>query len=110
MDQVSHYSTATCLNFSPPFPFHTYGLWAVLVDDPNWVAQSDSLLLTTVSREDNPAQYSILFRQSAKIFLDLRSIGIAGTFRTGNIIKRLQKDAYSNEPSSTNRIWVLNSM
>jgi transcriptional antiterminator len=37
---------------------------------------------------------SILFRQSAEIFLDLRSIGIAGTFLTGNIIKKFQKDAY----------------
>ncbi|MFV9645445.1 MAG: hypothetical protein ACNYWU_06440 [Desulfobacterales bacterium] len=41
-----------------------------------------------------PAQCSILFRQSAEIFLDLRSIGIAGTFLTVNIIKGLQKDVY----------------
>lgn len=37
---------------------------------------------------------SILFRQSAETFLDLRSIGIAATFLTGNIIKKFQKDAY----------------
>ncbi|MFC1868393.1 DUF3786 domain-containing protein [Thermodesulfobacteriota bacterium] len=41
-----------------------------------------------------PAQCSILFRQSAEIFLDFRSMGITGTFLTGNISKGLHKDAY----------------
>ncbi|MDF1590350.1 MAG: DUF3786 domain-containing protein [Desulfobacterales bacterium] len=34
-----------------------------------------------------PAQCSILFRRSAEIFLDLESVGIAGTLLTGSLIK-----------------------
>jgi len=35
-----------------------------------------------------PAQCSILFRRSSGIFLDLESIGIAGTLLTGSLIRR----------------------
>ena len=39
-----------------------------------------------------PAQCSILFRRSAEIFLDIESIGIAGTLLTGSLIRGCAPD------------------
>ena len=39
-----------------------------------------------------PAQCSVLFRRSAEVFLDLESVGIAGTLLTGSLIRPCAPD------------------
>ncbi len=47
-------------------------------------------LLRFNDREDQfPAQCSLLFRQSAGAFLDLKALGVAGTFLTGKLIQHI---------------------
>lgn len=49
------------------------------------------VLLNFNERDDLfPAQCSLLFRQSAESYLDLKSLGVVGTYLTGKLIRHLQ--------------------